>query len=145
MTIASRRFIEAVALIRPPSVNTGIKHGFVTRPVATDRQITRLRIRTAVRDASGELSVFRLDHDVQDHTKMQRVKLIDVGLRLGKVRLVKSEFRIRLGEAGRRLLHIPPGRSEACSEIDQRVTGKLLLAESLRDGLDGFPSAQRSV
>src|SRR5215831_15967364 len=116
MAIASRRFIEAVALIRPPSVNTGVKHGFVTRPVTTDRQITRLRVRTAVRYASGELSVFRFDHDVQHYTKMERVKLIDVGLRLGKVCLVKSKFRIRLGEPGRRLLHIPAGRSETCSK-----------------------------
>src|SRR5215471_4992047 len=141
MTIASRRFIESVALIRPPSVNTSIKHGFVTRPVTTDRKISRLRVRTAVRDASGELSVFRFDHDVQHHTEMQRVKLIDIGLRLGKVRLVKSEFRIGLGEPSRRLLHIPPGRSETCSKIDQRVTRKLLLAESFSDGLDGLPSA----
>src|SRR5207249_2769554 len=92
--VASRRFVETVALVWPPSVDSRLEDAAVGGPVAASGKLARARRGTCILDRSGQTSAFSFDDDVQYDPEMRGVELADRALRVGEIRGMPRELRV---------------------------------------------------
>ena len=141
-----RSAVEAIALVRPPAVHAEIHHRLVIRPVALDRAIFRPAIvgRSSARHGlvrraragHGAAHAPSFDHRVKNHLVVERVKSVDRFRRIGEILFLPAELPVP---------RVPARWRELGAEVDQRITGQLLLAECPGHRHHFFGAGQRPV